>query len=599
MFKKAPNLIAVLLFFVCSVISAQTKNDKKDDKPTAKEIRKQNRINRKKQKRDSLAKVTQLVIPAVDQKGNPRNATAEASKPLQELLNEDSGEVTVQNKVLQDSISTSEIKKLDQINRPATVANEKLDLSSVKVEADFEKGLKDHPTLEQLDERWQQELFNSDLFDTIYQTVQNQQYSKIPYFPNLPTETLKKRLVELNAKTPFNVEYNPSLEAVIKTYLRNRHESMERLMALSDYYFPLFEQVLDKYDLPLEIKYLAIVESALKPRAKSRVGATGLWQFMFGTGKEYDLNVSSYVDERMDPIKSTEASAQYLAKLYKIFGDWDLALASYNSGPGNVSKAIRRSGGYTNYWNIRPYLPRETAGYVPAFLATMYIFEYADKHDFKVKRPEYTYFETDTVHVKQQISLDQVAEVMDVKIEALQFLNPQYKLDIIPNIQEKNYMLRLPLRKVGTFVTNENAIYAKAKEEFDKREKPLPQLVNVNQKIRYRVRSGDYLGLIARKFGVRVSKIKQWNGLRNNNIRVGKYLTIYPRKVNNYIASKKASVASKSTSKNGKVYVVKSGDSLWSISRKYAGVSVDNLKKWNSISGNGLKPGMRLKVSAN
>ena len=600
MIKRALSIFFVLSIFMNVSVLAQTDNKIQEaEKLSAKEIRKQNRLKRKQQKKDSLAEVTQLVIPAVDQKGIPKNPSAQASKPLQELLNEDTGAVTVQNQLLKDSTLTTQLKTLDQINKPNTVANENLDLTSVKVVADFDKGLKDHPSLEQLDERWQQELFNSDLFDTIYQTVQNQQYSKIPYFPNLPTETLKERLVELNARTPFNVEYNPSLESVIKNYLKNRHESLERLMALSDYYFPLFEQVLDKYDLPLEIKYLAIVESALKPRAKSRVGATGLWQFMFGTGKEYDLHVSSYVDERMDPIKSTEASARYLAKLYKIFGDWDLALASYNSGPGNVSKAIRRSGGYTNYWNIRPYLPRETAGYVPAFLATMYIFEYADKHDFKVKRPEYTYFETDTVRVKQQISLDQVAEVMDVKIEALQFLNPQYKLDIIPHIKQKDYTLRLPLRKVGTFVTNENAIYAKAKEDFDKREKPLPQLVDVNQKIRYRVRSGDYLGLIARKFGVRVSKIKQWNGLRNNNIRVGKYLTIYPRKVNNYIASKKASVEAKSAAKTGNVYVVKSGDSLWSISRKYAGVSVDNLKKWNTIRGNSLKPGMRLKVSAN
>ena len=195
-------------------------------------------------------------------------------------------------------------------------------------------------------------------------------------------------------------------------------------MERSEYYFPMFEKELDNHNIPLEIKYLAIVESALKPRAKSRVGATGLWQFMFATGKQFGLNVSSYVDERSDPIKSTEAACKYLASLYRIYGDWDLALAAYNSGPGNVTKAIRRSGGYKNYWNIRRHLPRETAGYLPAFLATTYIFEYAEEHGFQPNKHEITYIETDTIRVKKMISLDQVAEVTGIKIEELQFLNP-------------------------------------------------------------------------------------------------------------------------------------------------------------------------------
>ena len=171
----------------------------------------------------------------------------------------------------------------------------------------------------------------------------------------------------LNSKSPFNIEYNPGLESVIKSYLKNRRPLIEKMIALSAMYFPMFEEYLDKYNMPLEIKYLAVVESALRPNAKSRVGATGLWQFMYGTGKMFDLKISSYVDERSDPLKSTEAACKYLSKFYEIFGDWDLALAAYNSGPGNVSKAIRRSGGYKNYWNIRPFLPRETAGYLPSF----------------------------------------------------------------------------------------------------------------------------------------------------------------------------------------------------------------------------------------
>ncbi|OED35650.1 lytic transglycosylase [Flavobacteriaceae bacterium (ex Bugula neritina AB1)] len=456
---------------------------------------------------------------------------------------------------------------------------------------------KDHSRISQLDSLWRQELYNSSLFDTIYKSVTELEYEPVE-FVDLPTDTLKARLAELNARTPFNVEYNPSLENVIKRYLKNRHEQLERLMALSEFYFPLFEQELDNQNIPLEIKYLAIVESALKPRAKSRVGATGLWQFMFGTGKMFGLEVSSYVDERMDPIMATQAACKYLAKLYKIFGDWDLALASYNSGPGNVTKAIRRSGGYTNYWNIRHNLPRETAGYLPAFLATMYIFEYADKHGFKPKKPDFAYFETDTIKVKQMITLDQVSEYMNINIEELQFLNPSYKLDIIPHIKDENYVLRLPLDQVGKFVSNEDQIYALAKEEFNKREKPLPKLYEANDKIRYRVRSGDYLGRIARRYGVRVSQIKRWNGLRSNNLRIGQRLTIYPRRpFVNKPKKKTTNAVISSKTGNAKIYTVKAGDTLWSISKKFKGVTIENLRSWNGISGTGLKPGMKLKLS--
>ncbi|MDP5081153.1 MAG: transglycosylase SLT domain-containing protein, partial [Winogradskyella sp.] len=377
------------------------------------------------------------------------------------------------------------------------------------------KNLKDVSEAQDLEEKWLEELYNNSLFDSIYKSISELEYEPIDY-PELSTDTLKARLERLNAKTPFNVEYNSSLESVIKSYLKYRRSSLERLMGLSHFYFPMFEQEFDNYDIPLEMKYLAIVESALNPRARSRVGATGLWQFMFATGKEYKLDVSSYVDERRDPIKSTTAAAQYLSVLYKIFGDWDLALAAYNSGPGNVNKAIRRSGGYKNYWNIRQNLPRETAGYVPAFLATMYIFEFAEEHGFKPERPVFQHIETDTIHIKQMITLDQVAETTGVFIEELQFLNPSYKLDIIPKVKGGNYVLRLPREAVGIFTANEDKIYAFAQAEFDTREKPLPELSNTESKVTYRVRSGDYLGKIARQYSVRVSQIKQWNGLRSN-----------------------------------------------------------------------------------
>ena len=456
------------------------------------------------------------------------------------------------------------------------------------------KKLHDLAEAAELDQKWLEELYSNSLFDTIYKSVSELTYEPIDY-PELTTDTLKARLKRLNARTPFNVEYNPSLESVIKRYLKHRRTSMERLMGLSHFYFPMFEAEFDNYNIPLEMKYLSIVESALKPRARSRVGATGLWQFMFATGKEYNLDVSSYVDERRDPIESTTAAAKYLSRLYKIFGDWDLALAAYNSGPGNVNKAIRRSGGYTNYWNIRQNLPRETAGYVPAFLATMYIFEFAEEHGFKPERPAFQYVQTDTVHVKQMISLDQVAETTGVKIEELQFLNPSYKLDIIPKVEGKTYALRLPREAIGVFTSNEDKIYAFAKTEFDKREKPLPQLFNADTKVRYRVRSGDYLGKIARKYGVRVSQIKRWNGLRSNNLKIGQRLTIYPR---NPSASPKPQIVKKTVNTSGKqTYKVQSGDSLWSIAQKFSGVSVQNIKDWNDISGSKLKIGTTLIVS--
>ena len=299
--------------------------------------------------------------------------------------------------------------------------------------------LQDHPNAARFDSLWIRELYeNAPLFNEMYEEVAllaEENTDSVPaqaYVYDLPADTLKARLARIDARTPFNVVYNPSLENVIRSFLTRKRGLMERMLTASQFYFPLFEQQLDNHGIPLEMKYLSIVESALNPRARSRVGATGLWQFMYGTGKMYQLDVTSYVDERSDPIKSTEAACRYLGKLYEIFDDWDLALAAYNSGPGNVNKAIRRSGGYTNYWNIRRNLPRETAGYVPAFLATMYIFEYAEAHGLRGKKAPRPYFETDTVHVKQLITFDQISELVGVSKAELQVLNPSYRLNAIP-----------------------------------------------------------------------------------------------------------------------------------------------------------------------
>jgi membrane-bound lytic murein transglycosylase D len=460
--------------------------------------------------------------------------------------------------------------------------------------------LEDNSEAARYDSSWMKELYASaSLYDDMYNYVSNLEIDTLKQL-TIDTEVLKERLELLDQKTPFNIAYNPSLERVIQSFLLRKHEFIERMITASQFYFPMFEQELDNYNIPLEIKYLAIVESALNPRAKSRVGATGLWQFMYSTGKMYGLDVSSYVDDRSDPIKSTTAACKYLSKLYETFGDWDLALAAYNSGPGNVNKAIRRSGGYTNYWNIRRNLPRETAGYVPAFLAVMYLFEYAEEHGIKLNKIERPYFETDTVHVKQLITFDQISKLVGVSKEELKVLNPSYKLDIIPKIKDKKHFLRLPKEAMGKFVTNEAAIYAFAEKENKSRESALPKLVTAEDRIRYKVKSGDYLGKIAERYGVGVSQIKQWNGLRSNNLRIGQNLIIYPRKpVTTVSSSKNKDIQSSpavSLNGNSNVHTVKAGDSLWTISKKYPGITIEKLRQWNGISGNNLQPGTKLKL---
>jgi len=494
----------------------------------------------------------------------------------------------------QEKLETSKLETIEDGNqlftKKDTLFYKKLD--SLKLVTHSEASL--------LDSLWIHELINSPLNDTVrYVLGDNEVFES--ELQELPTSLLKERLAELDSKTPFNVEYNPQLEQIIKTYLQRRKPVFSVIMERARFYFPMFEDHLAKYNIPLELKYLAIVESALKPVATSRVGAKGLWQFMYQTGKIYNLDVSSYVDERSDPIRATEAACKYLSTLYDMYKDWDMALAAYNSGPGNVNKAIRRSGGSTNYWKLRNYLPRETAGYVPIFYATMYIFKYADEHNIKARESTLTRFETDTIHVKRQMTFQQIKDVLNVDIEILKFLNPQYKLDIIPYIEGKNYTLTLPVKHIGTFVSNETLIYAYIDAEDANRKKELPAYVEMNAQITYKVKSGDFLGRVANKYGVSVNNIKRWNNLKNNNLRIGQRLKIYTRNPTSSSTTKNSIVTktTNNTTTKGEfnTYVVKSGDSLWSIAKKYANVSVQNIKEWNNIwSVKSLKPGTKLKI---
>ena len=491
-----------------------------------------------------------------------------------------------------------------------------------------------------VDSLWLKELTSLDLYNDLEKDIKTINLDeKVDY--ELPTELLKARLKEMDARSPFNIEYNQGLENIIKSFLKNRKKSFERLMAISEYYFPIFEEALAKQNVPLEIKYLAVVESALNPKAVSRVGATGLWQFMYQTGKQYNLNIDSYVDERSDPLKASEAAAQYMTNMYKIFGDWDLVLASYNSGPGNVSKAIRRSGGQQNYWNIRKHLPQETQGYVPAFLATMYIYEYHKAHGIKPERAVVKQFATDTIMIRKQLSFKQISDLLDIPVAQLHLLNPQYKLGVVPAYNDKKHFLTLPSQKVAVFTSNEDKIYAYAQYELDKREKPftrqqqayayrdslkLSDSSSVVTRTKYhKVRRGDNLSEIADRYNVAISDIKRWNKLKNNKAPLGRNLKIMTsetiaykekkQKVDTISVQKNSDIASVETKevKEPKVYKeekvitfkdvtkthkVKKGDNLGEISEKY-GVTVAEIKKWNKLKSNNIPLGKSLKIITN
>jgi len=385
---------------------------------------------------------------------------------------------------------------------------------------------------------------------------------------------IEKRLKELNERTPIQLVYNSHVEKSIKSYLGKNKKLIARMAGLAPNYFPMFESHLDKYDIPLEFKYLAIVESALNPRATSRSGAKGLWQFMYLTGKHYNLNVTSYVDERQDPLKSTEAACQYFAKLYEMFGDWSLVLAAYNGGPGYLSRTMAKKGLY-NYWDLRPYLRKETRGYVPAFIAVNYVMNYYKEHDIEPKEPKKSFSETDTVTLKTQIEFSVLSEWICLSKETIAELNPSITKDVFP----KNTIITLPSYVVMDFVINEKAIYSFV-EKVEKKE----ILMNETRLV-YVVMQGDYLGKIARKNGVKIHEIRKWNKLKNDNLSPGEKLVLFVKKEFKIAGQNKAETP---------VYTVKEGDTLWEIAKKYEGISVEEIIEHNKINPNKLKPGEKI-----
>lgn len=337
---------------------------------------------------------------------------------------------------------------------------------------------------------------------------------------------LKNQLNKMNEQLPFSIVHNPTLERFIRVYLSKYRENMEKTLARSAYYFPVFETYLDKYDLPLELKYLAVVESALDPKAVSPSGAKGLWQFMYGTAMDYDLTITSYLDERFDYIQSTDAACRYLKDLYDEFGDWSLALAAYNSGPGNVQKAIKRSG-QRNYWNLRPYLPKQTSSYVPAFYAVMYLYQYADFHGLKPGESELHFTEVDTVHLRRSVSFEKIEKFVGIPKDVLTQYNPVYKKEYVPVAKGQQQRLIIPVQLIPGFIVNEKALYQAADRTSALVEKN--HTLEVRQDNSHEVRQGENLSTIARAYGIRLEELKKWNGLTTNYLIAGQRLVITDR----------------------------------------------------------------------
>ncbi|MDI3478984.1 MAG: rane-bound lytic murein transglycosylase [Rikenellaceae bacterium] len=421
----------------------------------------------------------------------------------------------------------------------------------------------------------------------------------------LDDSLLAKRIAIMNINSPFEYKYNQEVKQWIKYYLKHK-QFLGRIIGLGELYFPIFEETFSKYEVPLELKYLAVVESALNPNAKSRAGAVGLWQFMYRTGLLYDLNVTSYVDDRRDPYKSTEAAARHMRDLYDIYNDWALVLAAYNAGAGRINRAVLNSGGKTNYWEILPYLPAETRNYVPAFIAVSYVMSYYKELNIVPSPPKFKDVEIDTVAIKYNTNLKTISDFFDIPYEDLKFLNPQYIKNIIPSSEHQIYCIRIPKNYQMQFYSKEKAFYdtllAQRTITVDTNiTKNVPALQNTGNVIYHKVQRGQTLSTIAAKYRVTVSDIKRWNNLKSNKIYVGQKLKIYsstpPSKTSTATNTNTTNQSSSSSAKTQNiVHIVKSGETLSGIASKY-GVSVNNIKNWNNLSSDKISIGQKIIIN--
>ena len=450
--------------------------------------------------------------------------------------------------------------------------------------------LKDSPIVSELDSL----TFNK-FYQDFYFLIDSAQESAMfspDEIPTYPDSVYEQRLAALNLHTPIELTYNKEVKTFIDLYAVKKRKLTAKMLGLAELYFPMFEEALDKFDMPLEIKYLAIVESALNPSAGSRAGAKGLWQFMYGTGKVYGLKVTSLVDDRYDPYKSTIAACEHLSDLYDIYGDWSLALAAYNSGAGNVNRAIRRANGTKNYWAVWPFLPRETRGYVPAFIAVNYVMNYAAEHNIYPMRPGMFFYDVDTVTVNDVLAFDQLNEMIGVPLDELKFLNPQFKMGIIPATSEKTYTIRIPRQYVADYLNNEQELYAYKTKKGVERDKLLAEVKKAKDRNIHIVRSGENLGLIAKKYRVYVSQIKRWNNLRSNTIYPGQKLVLYGAGSSEYYVESNTPVV---RSSEQSTHTVKSGENLGLIAKKYK-CTVTDLKEWNNLTKSNIYPNQKLVV---
>lgn len=422
------------------------------------------------------------------------------------------------------------------------------------------------------------------------------------HIPDYNYSEIEQQFLQIESEIPLS--FNTRIKAFIDYFTIKDREYTKNVLGKLDLYFPLFEKYFREYNIPEEIKYLAIVESGLNPKARSRVGAVGLWQFMPATARMYGLRIDWYIDERMDPEKSTIAACKYLQLLYDSFDDWELAMAAYNCGPGNVRRAIRRSGYKKKFWEIYRYLPRETRSYVPQFMAFMYVISYAEEHNFYIEDYREYLPETDTLIVDEFLYMKTFADLTNTCAEDLEKMNPMVRRRAFPETGNK-YVFNIPADIKDYVLENRSYILDSArntgKEELEYLARNSVGSTWGRDKIVHRVRSGEVLGSIAAKYKVRVADIRSWNDIHGSLIRVNQKLNIYVNEryynsVNNTksVASKPVSVPQAQPSASDKVHLVQPGDSLWKISRQYEGLTIEKIKKLNNLKSNKIKPGQKL-----